>query len=143
VTQAGSVCAEGVKDSIYNHVLFFSGNYQATEKLNIFADLTFTYSASHSEKPEFGPPPLGTYQAASPVVSVYYYTDFSYFNDYFDLRYKIVDTTVGFNFDILKNLTFTANFRYAHFDDAEDDHYVYGDQYGDLYEGNIGLIYKF
>jgi hypothetical protein len=143
VTQLGSISDNDGEDEVESNVFFISANFQATETLSINADFTFTDATSEMDTPVFGAPPAGIdYSIAqSPTRNLNYYVDFAGFDDYSNLDYQIIDTSIGFDWEIFKNIIVSANLRYINFDD--DEPYVYGDQDGELYIINAGLTYRF
>ena len=143
MTQFGSINDGDNEDEVESSVFFVSAAFQAMETLNINADFTFTDTTSEMDTPGFGAPPAGIdYSVAqSPTRNLGYYVDFAGFDDYSDLDYQIIDTSIGFDWEIFENVIVRENFRYVDFDDGEP--YVYGDQDGELYILNAGLTYRF
>lgn len=63
---------------------------------------------------------------------------------YSDLEFDQVNFLVGGSYLFTRNFYMTAEAEYAEFtDSANDDGFVYGDQSGDYYRGNIGIGYNF
>ena len=143
MTQVGSISDNNVEDELETHVVFVSANFQATDRLNINADFTFTDATAEMDTPIFGPPPAGISYSVNQSVPAFlnYYPDFTGFDDLSDLDYQIIDTSIGIDFEIYKNITLSANFRYIDFED--DEPYVYGDQDGELFILNTGITYRF
>lgn len=61
--------------------------------------------------------------------------------EYSNLDYEQVNLLVGGSYMFTRNLYMTAEAEYAELTDNEA--YVYGDQSGDYYRGNIGIGYNF
>lgn len=60
---------------------------------------------------------------------------------YSDLEYEQMNVLVGGSYMFTDNFYLTAEAEFAEFTDNEE--YVYGDQSGDYYRGNIGIGYNF
>lgn len=60
---------------------------------------------------------------------------------YSNLEYQQIDVSLAANYNFSDALYGVAKVAYQQFTDNEP--YVYGDQDGDMYSGNIGVGYKF
>jgi len=60
---------------------------------------------------------------------------------YSDLEYEQINVLVGGTYQFTPAFYLTAEAEYAEFTDNEV--YVYGDQSGEYYRGNLGVGYKF
>ncbi len=61
--------------------------------------------------------------------------------EYSDLDYEQVNVLVGGSYMFTPNFYMTAEAEFAEFTDNEE--YVYGDQSGEFYRGNVGIGYNF
>jgi len=78
------------------------------------------------------------------LASLYDVTSMTGVETYSDLDYEQINLVLGGSYMFTPNFYLTAEAEYAEFtDSANDDGYVYGDQSGDYYRGNIGIGYKF
>jgi predicted porin len=74
-----------------------------------------------------------------------FYSDFEdrigLVENYSDLEYTQIDITIGGSYDFTDRLYATASATYSDFD--SDEEYVYGDESGTAYYGNVGIGYRF
>ena len=114
-------------------------DYQATEKLNIDVSITYNQAEASMESISLNEPftPTGVLEA--------FYSDFEgrigLVENYSDLEYTQIDISVGGSYDFTDRLYATASATYSDFD--SDEEYVYGDESGSAYYGNVGIGYRF
>lgn len=78
------------------------------------------------------------------LASLYDVTSMIGIETYSDMEYEQVNLVVGGSYMFTRNFFMTAEAEYAEFtDSANDDGFVYGDQSGDYYRGNVGVGYNF
>ena len=74
-----------------------------------------------------------------------FYSDFEdrigLVENYSDLEYTQIDINIGGSYDFTDRLYATASATYSDFD--SDEEYVYGDESGTAYYGNVGIGYRF
>jgi predicted porin len=114
-------------------------DYQATEKLSIDASITYNQAEASMESISLTEPftPTGVLEA--------FYSDFEdrigLVENYSDLEYTQIDVSIGGSYDFTDRLYATASATYSDFD--SDEEYVYGDESGSAYYGNVGIGYRF
>jgi len=154
VSQAGSLC-DHVDYDVDNFVAYLNADFQLTEKINVFADFSYTWSKAEGDNPHYGdiwavitkyggtiddPHPSFT-PSYDPWFVITYTNDMDDMKDWYDLKYEIYELSAGFNWNILKNLSLKTVATYRKFDDKEE--YLYEDNDGETYTINASLIWKF
>jgi len=75
------------------------------------------------------------------LASLYDVTAMDGVETYSDLDYEQYNVVIGGSYSITPALYMTVEGEYAEFVDNEE--YVYGDQSGEYYRGNLGVGYRF
>ena len=116
-------------------------DYQATEKLNIDVSITYNHAEASMESISLTEPFTPT--PGTPLAG--FYSDFEgrigLVENYSDLEYTQIDLSIGGSYDFTERLYATASATYSDFD--SDEEYVYGDESGSAYYGNVGIGYRF
>lgn len=110
----------------------------ATDKLVLFASAL--YNASEAEMKNLSLQfPEGTTSIS--VLALYDVTQMTNVENYSDLEYEQIEVNLGGTYAFTDTLSLAAKAGYQLFGDNEP--YVYGDQDGDAYYGNLGVAYRF
>ena len=114
--------------------------YQATEKLSLNFGVVYNYAEGYMDSVSLTQPFTA---AGGPLLL--YYSDFEgrigKIENYSDLEYTQIDFSVGGTYNFSDRLYATAAATYSDFDSEEE--YVYGDESGSAYYGNVGVGYRF
>ncbi len=154
MSQAGSLC-DHVDYDIDNFVAYASVDFQPIERLNVFADFSYTWAKAEADDPHFGNPWSvikthgGTADAPHPSFKpgydpwfvITYTNDMDDMSNWYDLEYEIYDISGGFEFQLFKNLSLKTVATYRYVDDKEE--YTYEDNDGEIYMINASVIWKF
>ncbi|BAT71417.1 hypothetical protein TST_0611 [Thermosulfidibacter takaii ABI70S6] len=154
MAQAGSLC-DKVDYDIDNFVAYAGIDVQLFENLNLFADVSYTWTKAEGDNPHFGNPwnvitdhggtpedPHPSYTGSyDPWFVITYTNDMDDMKDWYDLEYEIFEVSGGFQWDIFKNLSLKTVATYRNFDDKEE--YLYEDNDGEMYIINTSLIWRF
>ncbi len=143
-TQFGSYCSTAEYESNV-HTLALSANYQATEKLQLNAGITYnkaedSWNWDFSDRPDLQfTSATGTAGTADPGYSTE--SQNNNLDEYSDLSYEQYELTVGGQYNFTDAFYTKASFTYDIFDAQEE--FVYGDEDGTAYRGYVGFGWIF
>ena len=135
--QFGSVCDIAEYDSKV-HTLALTADYQATEKLQLTAGITYN-KAENSWEWEFFERDTSAFGGAAGA-----YDDYELNNQidtYSDLSYTEIQYTLGGKYNFTD--TFYTNLQGTYDVFESDEEYVYGDEDGEIMTGYIGFGWIF
>lgn len=135
--QFGSVCDIAEYESTV-HTLALNLNFQATEKLQLNAGITYNKAESDWEW-QFSDRDTSAFGTGA---AYYAYNDRNNLIDtYSDLSYTEVLYSVGGKYNFTDSFYVNAQLSYDDF--SSDEEYVYGDEDGDVTSGYIGFGWVF
>ncbi|NIQ98000.1 MAG: hypothetical protein GWN87_30485 [Desulfuromonadales bacterium] len=118
--------------------LAISADFEATERLNLTANATYSLAEAQMESFSLQFPEGVT----DPLLPILYDVEaMTGVEEYSDLEYTQLDLNINGAYAVSASMSVTAGAGYRLFDDGEP--YVYGDQDGDSYYGNLGIAYRF
>jgi hypothetical protein len=115
------------------HFMYLTANYYPNSRLNLFG--SFSFSKSTAELDQVTMPALSA-EAAAGLPEMNY--DFSHMHTYNDLDFKLMQFSLGFEYEFTPTVTWTADMDYADFTD-EAGGYVYGDETGSFMMVRTGV----
>lgn len=123
-----------------------TADYAASEKLSIYGSILFSMTEGGMNSFHFAWPDTfdTTDPGAAMLASLYDVTSMTRVETYSDLDNQQINLVAGGSYQFTGNFYMTAEAEYAKFtDSANDDGFVYGDQSGEYYRGNLGIGYRF
>ena len=136
-SQFGTVCDQ----TDYNtdvHTLSLTADFDVSDELDLYANLGFSDATAEWTDLNLTTP---GYVTDIVIQNLYTFEGMNEMTSYSALHYQQIDVNLGGTYQFTPEFYVAANAGWQKFEDK--DPYVYGDQDGEMFQGNLGLGYKF